>query len=74
MASIGENAAEKKHQKIEFYQSKFPTWEHPKKYQKISLVIQSKILLHIYIYNIQYIYNIYNILDSKLERNIIYGN
>ena len=27
----GENAPEKKHQKIEFYQSKFPTRDHPKK-------------------------------------------
>ena len=33
MPSIGENTAEKEHQKIEFYQSKFPTRDHPKKYQ-----------------------------------------
>ena len=37
MPSIGENAPEKKHQKIEFYQSKFPTRDHPKKYQTFSL-------------------------------------
>ena len=33
MPSIGENTPEKKHQKIEFYLSKFPTRDHPKKYR-----------------------------------------
>ena len=37
MPSIGENTPEKKHQKIEFYLSKFPTRDHPKKYVRSSI-------------------------------------
>ena len=50
MPSIGKTTPKKKHQKIEFYQSKFPTRDHPKKYrdlyfykQKIKMVQRKKL-------------------------------